>query len=199
MGGCYWECEEKMINESKPKTKTVFKAIFAWEDEKEEKWLEQMAAEGWMLISVAPYVYKFQRSEPEKVVFRLDYKNTLDKDYQEYLTIYKDAGWEIFATFANWHYFKIKPENNEVPEIFNSGKVKAQKYRRLLLGMVPIFPIYIILLNPAFRYSENVTDGFVYGVLTAIKIVMNLLLLLMAYAIIRILAKIKKLESESKE
>ncbi len=188
-----------MKNISQSKTKTVFKAIFAWEDEKEEKWLEQMATEGWKLISVAPYVYKFERSEPEKVVFRLDYKNTLDKDYQEYLTIFKDAGWEMFATFANWHYFKIKPENNEVPEIFNSGKVKAQKYRRLLIGMVPLLPIYIVLLNPAFRYSEDMTGGFFFGLLSAIKIVLSLLMLLMVYAFIRILAKIIKLESESKE
>lgn len=188
-----------MKNELNPETKTVFKAIFAWEDEKEEKWLEQMAVEGWKLTSVAPYIYKFQRSEPEKIIFRMDYKNTLDKDYQEYLSIFKDAGWEMFATYANWHYFKIKPENEKTPEIYNSGKAKAQKYRRLLLGMVPLFPIYVILLNPAFRYSESTTDGFFYGLLGAIKIVMTLLLLLMVYAFIRIFAKIKKLESESKE
>ncbi len=188
-----------MTNKSKPETKTVFKAIFAWEDEKEEKWLEQMAAEGWKLISVAPYVYEFQRCEPEKVVFRLDYKNTLDKDYQEYLSIFKDAGWEMFATFANWHYFKIKPENEKIPEIYNSGKAKAQKYRRLLLGMIPFLPIYIVLLNPAFHFSEESTGGFFYGLLGGIKVVMSLLMLLMVYAFIRILAKIKKLESESKE
>lgn len=180
-------------------TKTIFKAIFAWEDEKEEKWLEQMAADGWRLISVAPYVYKFQRSEPERVIFRLDYKMTTDKDYQEYLMLFKDAGWEMFATFSNWHYFKIKPENTEVPEIFNSGRVKALKYRRLLMGLVPLLPIFIVLLNPAFRYAAHVDDGFINGVLTAIKILMTLVLLLLGYSILRILAKIKKLESESKE
>ncbi len=188
-----------MLNEVKPETKTVFKAIFAWEDEKEEKWLEQMALEGWKLISVAPYIYKFERSQPEKIVFRLDYKMTTDKDYQEYLTLFKDAGWEMFATFANWHYFKIKPENTEVPEIYNSGKVKALKYRRLLLGMVPFLPIYLFLFNPALHYSDNVTGGFFFGLISAIKIVMSILVLFMVYAFIRILTKIKKLESESKE
>ena len=82
-----------------PELKTVYKVIFEWEDEKEEKWLEKMAVEGWRLISVAPCVYKFQRSESEKVVFRLDYKMSSDKDYQEYLMLFKDAGWELFATF----------------------------------------------------------------------------------------------------
>ena len=127
-----------MNNEFIPETKTIFKAIFAWEDEKEEKWLEKMAVEGWKLVSVAPYIYKFQRSVPERVIFRLDFKNTLDKDYQEYLTLFKDAGWNLFATYANWHYFKISPENGEVPEIYNSGKAKAQKYRRFTYLLVAI-------------------------------------------------------------
>jgi len=188
-----------MKSKSNSDTKTIFKAIFAWEDEKEEKWLEQMAADGWRLVSVAPYIYKFQRSEPEKVVYRLDYKNTLDKDYQEYLTIFKDAGWELFATFANWQYFKIKPENNQIPEIYNSGKAKAQKYRRLLLGIVPFFPIYLILLNPVFRYSEKVSNNIVFGFLDVVRIIITVFVLFMAYAFIRILAKIKILESENKE
>ncbi|MDP2843729.1 MAG: DUF2812 domain-containing protein [Anaerolineaceae bacterium] len=188
-----------MSNETTPEIKTIYKAIFAWEDEKEEKWLEQMAADGWKLISVAPYVYKFQRSEPERIIFRLDYKNTLDKDYQEYLSLFEDAGWELFTTFANWQYFKIKPENNEVPEIYNSGKAKAQKYRRLLLGIVVFMPIYVILLNPIFRYTEEESNGLGFGFLDVIRIIITIFVLFMAYAFFRILAKIKKLESESKE
>lgn len=188
-----------MINEVKPEIKTVFKAIFAWEDEKEEKWLEQMAADGWKLISVAPYVYKFQRSEPERVIFRLDYKFTNDKDYQEYLTLFKDAGWELFATFANWQYFKISPENHEIPEIYNSGKAKAQKYRRLLVGFIPMLPIYMCLLNPAFGFFDFERYTTIRGFLTALYAFFGLFFLFMVFALIKVLNKIRKLESETKE
>lgn len=188
-----------MNNNNNNEIKTVVKAIFAWEDEKEEKWLEQMAADGWRLISVAPYVYKFQRSEPEKVVFRLDYKNTLDKDYQEYLTLFKDAGWELFATFANWQYFKIKPENEEIPEIYNSGKAKAQKYRRLLLGLVPLLPIYMLLFNPAFHFFVSDAAKAISWISAITKSIMTIFAILMVCVVIKILAKIKKLESENKE
>ena len=188
-----------MINEVKPEIKTVFKAIFAWEDEKEEKWLEQMAADGWKLISVAPYVYKFQRSEPEKVIFRLDYKNTLDKDYQEYLTLFKDAGWELFATFANWQYFKIKPENEEVPEIYNSGKAKAQKYRRLLLGLVPLLPIYIVLFNPTLHFFTSDASKEISWIITITRVILAIVVIFVVFVVIKVLAKIKKLESENKE
>ena len=188
-----------MINEVKSEIKTVVKAIFAWEDEKEEKWLEQMAADGWKLISVAPYVYKFQRSEPEKVVYRLDYKNTLDKDYQEYLTLFKDAGWELFATFSNWQYFKIKPENDDVPEIYNSGKAKAQKYRRLLLGLVPLLPIYIVLFNPTFHFFVSDASKEISWIIAITRVIMAIVVIFVVFVVIKVLAKIKKLESENKE
>lgn len=178
--------------------KTVIKAIFAWEDEKEEKWLEQMAAEGWKLVSVAPYVYHFERSQPEKVVFRLDYKHMIDKDYQEYLTLFKDAGWELFATFSNWHYFKINPENQETPEIYNSGKAKAQKYRRLITGLVPLFPIYLVVLNPALRVSETSSE-FANVLLTVARIFFTFFILFVGFFMLKIWSKIKQLESDSKE
>ena len=158
-----------------------------------------MAANGWKLISVAPYVYKFQRSEPERVIFRLDYKNTLDKDYQEYLTLFKDAGWELFSTFANWQYFKINPENDEVPEIYNSGKAKAQKYRRLLLGLVPLLPIYLVMFNPAFNLFHSDSTNEVTWFMAVTRVLMAIFVILMAFAVIKILAKIKSLESENKE
>lgn len=188
-----------MINESKPETKSVFKAIFAWEDEKEEKWLEQMAAEGWKLISVAPYIYKFQRSEPERVIFRLDYKFTNDKDYQEYLTIFKDAGWELFATFANWQYFKINPENNEVPEIYNSDRAKAEKYRRLLFGLIPMMPIYLLIFNPALGFFDAEKGSSLPGFIIGIKVFLIVAFLFMIFAVFKIWMKITKLQSEHKE
>jgi hypothetical protein len=188
-----------MNNTTKPETKTVIKAIFAWEDEKEEKWLEKMAASGWKLISVAPYIYKFQRGEPERIIFRLDYKFTTDKDYQEYLTLFKDAGWELFATFANWQYFTTRPDNQEVPEIYNSGKAKAQKYRRLLGGLIPILPIYVCLFNPAFGFFDFERYATIRGFLTVLYTVFVIFLLFMAFVVIKILNKIKKMESESKE
>ena len=105
-----------MEQENIKKTKTVFKVIFAWQDEKEEKWLEEMAASGWHLLSVAPFVYTFQRGTPEVVTYRLDYKLTTNKDYPEYVSIFRDSGWELVASMANWHYYRIKSENSNTPE-----------------------------------------------------------------------------------
>ena len=177
-------------------TKTVIKAFFAWEDEKEEQWLQKMAAEGWRLEYVVPYVYKFHRSAPEDVVYRLDYKLTLDKDYAEYLNLFRDSGWQLFASFSNWHYFRINPKNHEIPEIYNSSRAKAQKYRRLLFVLLPLSLIGVFLVLNIFDSNDPL---FSSGFFSIITIVCGIVYLFMFYAVIRVWIKIRKLESQSKE
>lgn len=188
-----------MKENTNAQTKKVVKVIFAWEDEKEEKWLEQEAAQGWHLTSAQPYVYYFKKGDPEKVVVRLDYKNTLDKDYQEYLALFRDAGWELVSQFSNWHYFRIKPKTDEVPEIYNSDRTKAQKYRRLLMAIIPIFPIFMVLFTRPTSsplIEGNTVVGWIYFIS---KFFMAGILILWIIIIIKVIGKIKTLESHTKE
>lgn len=180
-------------------TKQVFKVIFAWEDEKEEKWLEQMATEGWHLQGVAPFLYSFVQGAPEKLIYRLDYKMTLDKDYAEYQAIFKDSGWELVTVMGNWHYYRINPSNGRIPEIYNTNRAKAQKYRRLLLGLIPFLPIYLVVFNPAFSLLNHRTGEEISLFFEIVQLLMFFLILFFIYAIVRIILKIRKLESQSKE
>jgi len=185
-----------MKNDTNQKTKTVFKAIFAWEDEKEEKWLEEMAANGWRLEKVYPYVYKFRRSEPETIVYRLDYMSSMEKNYQEYLNLFKDAGWELLASYAGWHYFRIKPQNDQVPEIYNSDRAKAQKYRRVLFIAIPLF---MITLNPAIQLIDRTVHAEHLLLRILFDVFFWIVILFGIYAVIRIWLKIRKLESKHLE
>ena len=72
-------------------TKIVHRVIFAWEDDKEERWLEEMSVSGWHLTGAVPFTWYFQKVEPARRVYRLDYKLTLDKDYPEYRQIFADS------------------------------------------------------------------------------------------------------------
>ncbi|MBP9041620.1 MAG: DUF2812 domain-containing protein [Anaerolineaceae bacterium] len=179
-------------------TKWVLKVIWPWQDEKEEKWLEQQALEGWHLISVAPFFYQFQKGNPRLVTYRLDYKVMSDKDFKEYQELFHDSGWELAATLSNWHYYRIEPGNDQAPEIYNSNRAKAQKYRRLLAGLFPILFIFITIFIPRITDlvdgKEGVSVFYRIAYLFAIAI-----MLFMAYATIRIVVKISRLESESKE
>jgi len=130
-------------------TKTVHRVIFAWEDEKEERWLEEMSMQGWHLTGTIPYTYYFQKGESKKMVYRLDYKLTLDKDYQEYRQIFTDAGWELVCVMSNWHYYRILPENDKVPEIYSDNRSKAAKYQRLLVLFLILLPTLILFIPPS--------------------------------------------------
>jgi amino acid permease len=94
---------------------TQFKWFWAWEDEKEEAWLEAMSQSGWHLF----------------------------KSLQEYLQICRDAGWEMLGRMSSWYYFRKEYRGGEKPEFFSDKDSKVQKYRRLLLFLVIFLPIMI--------------------------------------------------------
>lgn len=185
--------------ETQKEFKQVFKVIWAWEDEKEERWLEKSAAEGWHLVDVAPFVYRFRRGQPARVIYRMDYKRSIDKDYAEYRDIFTTCGWELVAEMANWHYYRISPENAETPEIYSSDRSRAQKYRRLLTTLAPLMVIFISIFNPAFSGGlRNARDQglWIYDVAMILRFV---ILVIWIYAIVRIVMKLRRLESGSKE
>ena len=53
--------------------KRVRKFFSIAEFEKEEKYLTDMAAQGWRFVDTNGSIYTFERCEPEQVVYRLDF------------------------------------------------------------------------------------------------------------------------------
>lgn len=171
-------------------TKKVFKLFAYWQDSKEEEWLNQMAKDGWLLKDYR-FFYIFKKSEPGNYVYKTDYKTLKNKEFEEYKTIFKDAGWEHAAQFAGWHYFRTKAENGALPDIYSDTDSKIQKYTSLLktisfayFALAAIFLLYI--LNPESAVSEF-TKGVFTGILGAAVVM-----------IWSVLLKVKKLKAESR-
>ncbi|HCU56765.1 MAG TPA: hypothetical protein DF984_00800 [Anaerolineaceae bacterium] len=50
------------------------KWFWAWQDEKEEQWLNAMSKQGYHLISPGSFGrYEFEQGEPKNYVYRLDF------------------------------------------------------------------------------------------------------------------------------
>lgn len=177
-------------------TKTVLKLFLPWQDEKEEIWLEEMSAKGWQLDSVIPFFYSFRNGPSEQTVIRLDYKNSLNKDYQEYLATFRDAGWNLKTTLGNWHYFSIKPENEVVPEIYNSNRTKAQKYRRVLLGLAPLLLLVAGQLPHALYFDGQTIDS---GFDISLRVIYLLTALIFLYSFLRVCIKLILLKTNHQE
>lgn len=165
-----------------------FKWFWAWEDEKEEKWLEAMSQNGWHLENPGlPCVYHFIKGEPRDYSYRLDFRTGSFKSLQEYLQICRDADWEMLGRMSSWYYFRKECQGTEKPEFFSDNDSKVQKYRRLVFFLVIFLPI---MINGMLNLSRSENSGFITGV----RIFYVFILLFFSYAIIRLLLRIKKLK-----
>ena len=136
-----------------------YHVFVAWADEKEERWLEEMAAHGWQLVK-GGIRFVFERDEPREMRYRLDYRMKRPQDEGEYYALFRDAGWEHVCDFMSWHYFR-SPVSAGAPEIFTDAESRAAKYRGLLLLMVIILSANLASV-PSLLHRELLTriSGF---------------------------------------
>jgi len=173
-----------MTNEIITKTKW----FWAWQDEKEEAWLAEMAQQGLLLEDVSlPGTYQFKRVEPANYVYRLDYQSLKTKDKDSYLQLFSDAGWENVGEMGGWMYFRYKISNGEAPEIYSDLESKVGKYQRVLIYLVIFLPIMILLMNN-FPTTDN--PGPFSMILQGLS---ALLLLLYALGMMQLIIRITKL------
>lgn len=169
---------------------TKHKWFWAWEDEKEEAWLTQMAAEGWHLDTTNPFgFYIFKAGPPRNVVYRLDYQYQLRRqDRQEYLQLFTDAGWEHVDEMASWQYFRKEARAGDKPELYTDAESKLKKYERLTVLLVVFLPI---ILQLPLRLSDAAIESDWY----AIPLFLAFILLMgYIYCMIRLLRRIGQLK-----
>jgi hypothetical protein len=135
-------------------------------------------------------MYYFTAGEPRQDTYRLDF--IVDrKDYQSYLQLFRDAGWEHLGELGGWQYFRTQKQGNQVPEIYTDNASKAQKYFRLLAFLLIFLPIFVIMVNRP-TFGEDFFSEF----LAALKFFLSLFLIFYAYAIMRISMRIIQLKKK---
>lgn len=179
--------------------KRVRKWFWAWNDDKEEKFLEEMAADGYKLKNVSIGMYEFISSEPEKVRYQLDFKGINRMSEEEYLQIFEDAGWECADRLGSWYYFR-KTYDEEMPDlsIFSDNRSRLEKYRRIILVLfLTGFPLYyqLLILFPNLDGEEFHYPNFYFF----FRIFVAMLAVVHAAVLVRIIAKIVKENKSIKE
>lgn len=164
------------------------KLFWAWQDEKEEAWLHAMSLQGLHLRALPfPTRYEFEAGEPRNDYYRMDY--IVDrKDFENYLQLFRDAGWEHIGEMGGWQYFRTSTEGSTIPEIYTDRDSKAQKYQRLMTILVIFLPIFMM-----FSLREVDQTSRFAGLYLAGKCINSLLLLLYAWALIMLLRRIREL------
>ncbi|WP_413303666.1 DUF2812 domain-containing protein [Bacillus sp. 1P10SD] len=120
--------------------------------EKEEKWLNDMAAEGYELVGRS-MGYRFRSVRTEKVNIKIDYRTFKKRtDFADYEALFEDCGWKHLAgtKSSGVQYFK-KAREDASEDIFSDVDSKAGRYKRLselYLSLATLYlPIFTVLIT----------------------------------------------------
>ena len=175
-------------------TKQFWRVFFAWQDEREERWLSEMARKGWHMRHYNLLGYAMERGEPAEVAYRLDYRVALREERREYLGLFRDAGWEHVQEFANWHYFRAPVKDGVVPEIFTDVSSRIAKCRRLItILLVVMLPNLFWIPRLAETASRSAADQNLF---LAVNLCQAAASLLLGVCILAILLRIRRLRRQ---
>jgi hypothetical protein len=172
-----------------------FRWFWVWQDEAEESWLDNMSQKGYHLLSVSlPGFYTFLKAEPRNYVYRLDYQTFHKKDKEEYMQLFRDAGWEYIGEMSSWQYFRKETKPGGVTEIFTDFESKITKYKRVLT-YIGFFYFILIILFTDLIYTGPVRWHESYPWWGSVpQAIIFLVLLLFTYAIIRLAIRMRQLK-----
>ena len=171
----------------------IHKAFFAWNFEKEEKWLNAMSAKGLQLVHAGFFRYVFEENSKERYVYRLELLDKLPSHYESvsYLHFLEETGVEHVDSFLRWVYLRKNVKDGNF-QIYSDISSKIKHYKRILFLLLAITPVKVIsVINMSLRYSETGDPFFlVTGVLCF------LLVSLLTVGLFNISRKIRRLNRD---
>lgn len=128
----------------------VSKLFLVWDFDAEDRWLNTMAQEGWVLDRVSLGAYYFCRCEPGEYTVRLEMKE-MDSAYIRFM---EETGAEYIGRVFNWIYFRKKTEMGPF-DIFSDMDSKIAHLNKIgrMLAIVGGANLIIGLVN-AFIYPQ---------------------------------------------
>lgn len=129
----------------------MFKFKFFLDFDKEEKWLEEMARNGYHL-NKASFGYHFLEGEPEETTIKIDYRRFKYKeDFLDYCSLFEDSGWKHISGTKNSGIQYFKKDTNTEEDIFSDYHSKAARYKRyssmsfqLAISYLPLLVVFYV-------------------------------------------------------
>ena len=128
----------------------IRKFFFVWDFDKEEQWLNEMAAKGLALVSVGFRKYEFEDCLPGeyKVCLQLLDKVPKHPEMQKYIEFMEETGAEHVGSFTRWVYFRRKASEGNF-QLYSdyASKVKHMSTMLSFVAFVVGINLYIGLYN----------------------------------------------------
>ena len=130
--------------------RVIHKVFWAWEFEKEEKWLNEMSTKGLQLIDVGYCRYTFEEGTPGEYLYRIELLENSPQHAESisYIHFLEDIGVEHIGSLFRWVYFRKKAADGDF-DLFSDIDSRIKHLNRILS-----FFLSILLLN-LFAMSYN--------------------------------------------
>jgi len=172
--------------------KTVRKWFWVWEFDREEQWLNEMAAKGLVLVSVGFCRYDFEECVPGEYQVRLELlENHLNHaESQQYIRFIEETGAEQVGNYFRWIYFRKKTADGSF-DLYSDNASRIRHLKRIIVLILPIS-----LANIAIGIS-NVGNAVATGIWIAKVGYLNLVIgVLGCVGAWKLVKKRKRLEQE---
>lgn len=121
-----------------------------WNNEREEKWLNEMAAKGLALHSYSMFRYVFEETPPGEYIYRIELLeyNPTHPESRQYIKFVEETGAECVVTYWRWAYFRKKAADGpfELYTDFTSRIAHHKRLRALWFG-VAILELVAFIIN----------------------------------------------------
>ena len=173
--------------------KVIYKLFFAWDFEKEEKWLNEMSAKGLNLDGVGLCKYIFEEGTPGEYIYRLELleKGPTHAESEQYIRFLEDTGVEYVGSVIRWVYFRKKAADGGF-DLFSDIDSRIKHFKRLTssFGVLAIAEFLISFSNLIIFFKNGYRLNIYCGLLT------TACGLLLTFGFCRVAKGTKKLKKE---
>lgn len=113
---------------------TLHKWFWVWEFDKEEAWLDDMAAHGLALTGVGFCTYTFEDAAPGEYAIRMELLDhgPAHSESRQYIRFLEETGAEYLGNMVRWAYFRKRAESGSF-DLFSDNASRIRHLNRILL------------------------------------------------------------------
>lgn len=142
--------------------KIVWKAFFIWDFDREERWLNEMAAKGFALMDVGYCRYTFEPCEPGEYTIRLEILENIaaHPESEAHVQFIESTGAQCVGSIFRWVYFRKKKTMGAF-DLYSDYACRQQQLNRVLLLIGVISPLMLInAINLSFVFHQELPVAF---------------------------------------
>ena len=166
----------------------------AWEFDKEDQWLNDMAAKGKALVSARYATYEFEDSEPGEYAIRLEMLEHMPTtpEGQQYIAFVEETGAEYLGRVAKWVYFRKKTADG--PFELHSDNATRMKHLKRIIALLR--PLAVVNVGIA-AYNLCIGVGLASPVNVGCSLLSALVAVLLGVGMVKLNDKKLQLEKDS--